>query len=212
MKTLKPKRILLLFSGTQNDANVIVNLANRYKGTPIDLLHVRGHNRHSSRSFPTDVMYEITSLAPNVINCYSVNASVIEKFLQKKAISGLRCGTCQFCQISLHLILAYFIELYGYDPIIHCGPLFDERLCKVPAEMILKEPVISHWEYPLADYRLISQKVDQYCVRDSGQSWNNKLTMDEERIRALCQEIIDGRYLARLSMRETKIYYDPFSW
>ena len=211
-KTLKPKRILLLFSGTQNDANVITSLAHRYKGTLVDLLYVRGINSHDAKGFPSDIMYEIISTAPNIINCYICNAATIGEYLKENADRSIRFWECQCCQIALYFILACFIKRYGYDQIVHLGPLFDERLGKVPASMILDDPVFSRWEYPLPDYRIISKKVNPYCVRDSSLGWNNDTTMSEEKIRQLCQDIIDRKLPDRLSMKEVVIKYYPFSW
>ena len=211
-KTSKPKKILLLFSGTQNDANRVISLSRRYKGTHIDLLHVKGINKHEARSFPSDVMYEIVSTAPNIISCFSCNAARLGEYLKETADHSVKLGNCQRCQIALHLILAYFINEKNYDGIVLCSPLFDAQLYTVPAALILDDPVFPDWEYPLPDYRIISKKVDPYCIRDSGLGWNNGITMSYEKILQLCEDIIIGGFLNRLSMREVEIKYDPFSW
>ena len=211
-KTKKPKKILLLFSGTQNDANRVIMLANRYKGTHIDLLHVKGINRHEAKTFPRDVMYEIISTAPNIIDCYSCNAAKLGEYLKENADRSVRLGDCQRCQIALHLILAHFIHEKGYDEILPVGPLFDERLCSVPAALFLDDPAFPHWEYPVPDYRILSKSVDPYCIRDSVQAWDSRSTMSVESILQLCRDIVVGGFLSRLSMKEVEIRYDPFSW
>ena len=198
------RRILLPFSGTRNSINQVIHIieiSNLQGGIAVDLLHIRSFNSHGARYFPTDVLDRIAFHCDSFLNCYSCDGNELARFLKENADHNFPLANCQFCQTGINLTLAYFIKKMGYDETLYCGPLFDPLLCEIPALMILKDPEFPLWSDPILDYRFVSRKVKQRCVRNSCEGWNNTNTMSADDIRELCRKILDAGILDRMVMQ-----------
>lgn len=199
---------VLLVSGTGRSFNGAVATAKMNEKMDFVLLHIRGINHHSAEDFPQDIAIESFEKAPNIIGCYSCDASELGEYMRKRNRSYKISILCQHCQLALSLVRAWFIKEKGYEKVICCSPQFDRRLYQISSEMILGEAEYVCWQYPITDYGIVSREVSQRCLCDTSVDLDDDLTMDEESMKGFCQDVIDSGILDRLSFEKTELW--PF--
>lgn len=198
---MENKNILLSYSGSRNDNNHNIEIINMYRNSRVGLLRVRNFNKHGTGYFPTDTLDKLAFHCENRIDCYSVDGGKLAEFLRGNADHSYPLASCQYCQIGIELIKDYFIKKKGYDQLLHYGPLFDERLCKEPAYMVLDHPEFVRWDDPVLDYRIVSHEVEQHCLRNSCLGWDKSWTMPLETIREVCRMVLESGILDRMVLR-----------
>ena len=199
------KRTLLLFSGTRNDFNRVIKISGMEWGTDIDLLHVGGINRYGLRDFPQDMIFDLFRRARNIVGCYFCDARELGEHIKENGKYAVLTGRCQYCQMALNLLLAYFIKEKGYNRVIYCSPQFDRRLYQNSAGLFLNDVEFRNWYYPITDYGVVSGEVDQRCICDTIRDMDPDLLMDENSMKEFCKGIIDSGILSRLSMEEAEL-------
>ena len=197
-------RLLLLFSGTRNAFNSVLRIA-EMTNKDIDLLHVNGINSHGIKGFPQDVVFDLFKRAMNIVGCYYCDASELRDYIRANGRSVVYTAQCQYCQLTLNMILAHFIKENGYERVIYCSPHFDRRLYQIPIEMILDKTEFMNWHYPIIDYGVASEEVVQRCLLDTCSELDNSLTMDAENMRQFCKGMIDSGILERLTIEEADL-------
>ena len=197
-------RVLLLFSGTRNAFNSVLRIAEMNK-RDIDLLHVYGINSHGIKDFPQDVVFDFFRRARNIVGCYCCDASQLREYIRVNGRSAVYTTQCQYCQLTLNLILAHFIKEKGYERVIYCSPQFDGRLYQIPVEMILDKTEFVNWQYPITDYGIASEEVVRRCILDTSIELDNSLTMDEKDLRLFCKGMIDSCILEGLTIEEADL-------
>ena len=194
------KKILVPFSGTRNDVNRVIALANKYEDYRFDLLHVRNFNHHTARYFPTDVLDKLYFHCENIGECYSCSGAELAAFLKDHGDYSFPLAHCQYCQIGLNMITAHFIKKRGYEEIVNCSPLFDSNLCLLPALTVLEDFKSVSWSDPVMDWRSVSRKVKQRCLRNSCLGWDNDKTMPVNEIVDTCNRIMATGILERMTL------------
>ena len=198
-------RMLLLFSGSRNDFNRVLRIAELDPDTDIDLLHIRRFSCYSAEDFPQDVIWELFSRARNIVGCYYCDGLKLQKYARVDGRSMIFGDRCQYCQLVLNMVLATCIRKYGYKKVIWCSPLLDDRLYKIPMELILPDAEYLSWDFPISDYGIASTEVDHRYVFDTVFTLAKDRLMQEKFMQKFCQGVIDSGVLDELSMEEADL-------